>query len=199
MDSKFNEYSEEENRMNNGHIVMSVLANLGDAASAEKICDEIVYMSDQPREIIEPEVKRILRRGISNGFLVKFGKNYLLSGEYKAVEVDSKRNKYKDIGKRNKRKSNIKSFERIDNYDEDNFVAMSKNVSLRLNDADSTISDDQLLLLNPRKVVNGVISDLFKLVNPSEETAEDEDNVVDLEAILSKNLNSFAEPFDVLE
>ncbi len=197
MDPKLSKYSEQENQMHNGQMVMGVLSNLGDAATADKICDEIVYMSQQPKEVIEPEVKRILRRGITNGFLVKFGKNYLLAGEGDSVEVDSKRQSYQRIGKRNKRKRNIKSVEQITDEEDDNYRRISKNVELKLTNTDST--DQQLVLLNPKEVVNGIITDLYNLVNPSEEQTsddQDEDNVIDLEAILSKNLTSLSKPFD---
>lgn len=200
MASKLNKYSEEESRKYNGQTVMSVLAHLGAAATAEKICDEIVYMIEQPKEVVEPEVRRILRRGITNGFLVKFGKNYLLSGEGNAI--DSKRKTYKKIGSRVRKSTrNIKSVEKKTEQEEDSsipeeYLSVHKNIALKFDQTDgSDVSSTQMVLLNPKKAVNAIINDLYKLVS-SDETAENEPNIIDLEAIISKNLNSLSKPYN---
>lgn len=195
MNSKFNEYTDDEHRMYNGQTVMSVLSNLGNAATSERICDEISYLSNQSNNVVEPEVKRILRRGISNGFLVKFGKNYLLSGEHTAVEVDSKRKSYKQIGKRDKRKKNVKSFTYRQGADD---LRVTRKLSLRQEETDGRDRNNQLVMLNPKEVVNGIINDLYTMVNRDEGTSDEqeEDGVIDLEAILSKNLKTLSQPVE---
>lgn len=200
MSTKSTDYSEEENRMYNGQTIMSVLSNFGNAATADRICDEIVHISDQPRKVIEPEVKRILRRGITNGFLVKFGKNYLLSGDEKPVEVDSKRDSYKNIGKRNKRKKNIKSAESFsDGDDTEDFLRISRKASLKLTETDRANLSNDLVLLNPAEVIKGVINDLFNMVKPDDGHSDDQQNVIDLESVLSKNLKSLSKPHFAME
>lgn len=192
MDPKFIEYSEGQCRKNNGQTVLSVLARLGDVATAEKICDEIVSMNNQPKEIVEPEVKRILRRGIINGFLVKFGKNYLLSGQNNTIE--SRRTNYKDIGKRtSQRKSNIKSVgESIDCE----FEIATGNIALKSEQIDSAEENAKLVLLNPKEVASAITHDLYNLVQTPSECTEEEYQVIDLEAIIFKNLNNLAKPRD---
>ncbi|KAG4070470.1 hypothetical protein HA402_005702 [Bradysia odoriphaga] len=201
MNSKFSEYTDEDHKMHNGQTVISVLSYLGNAATSDRICDEISYLSSQTKETVEPEVKRILRRGISNGFLVKFGKHYLLSSENTTVEVDSKRKSYETIGKRNKRQRSMKSVNNISDRSDGNYLRVTKNLSLKQDETDDDEKNKQLVLLNPKEVVNGIIKDLYKLVNPAEETSDEQDeqdNVIDLEAILSKNLNTLSKPLDDL-
>lgn len=201
MATKLDKYSEEESRKYNGQTVMAVLAHLGDAATADKICEEIVYAIDQPKDVVEPEVRRILRRGVTNGFLVKFGKNYLLSGDGNTIDVDSKRKAYKNIGSRVKKiNRNIKSVERRTEEDPDlnlpqEYLSVHKQIALKFDQTDGADVSSRLVLLNPQTAVNAIINDLYQLVS-SDETAEDETNVIDLEAIISKNLNSVSKPYN---
>lgn len=196
MNPKFIEYSEEESIKYNGQAVMSVLTHLGDAATADKICDEIVYMSNQPKDVVEPEVKRILRRGVNNGFLVKFGKNYLLSGAgSSSVEVDSKRKTYKNVNARvNQKKRNIKTVGKSTDHEQDDYSV--RNISLKLDQTDSVDNNNQFVLLKPKEAVNAIINDLYKMVQTPEETSEDEYQVIDLEAIISRNLNGVSKPYN---
>lgn len=203
MNSKLNEYSDEENRKNNGKTVMSVLSHLGDAATADKICDEIVDLIHKPKEFVEPEVKRILRRGVSQGFLVKFGKNYLLSGrEDITEEVDSKRKTYKNIGKRVKpRNRNIKSMEKRSDLAEhgvEEQQCFHKQIALRLDEIDGPNQNNHLVMVNPREVVNAIINDLYKSVQTSEENSDEQTHVIDFEAIISRNLNNLSKPCSVV-
>lgn len=197
MNSKFIEYSEEESIKYNGQAVMSVLTHLGDAATADKICDEIVHMSNQPKDVVEPEVKRILRRGVNNGFLVKFGKNYLLSGAgSSSVEVDSKRKTYKNINARvSQRKRNIKTVGKSTEHEQDDDIGV-RNISLKLDQNDSVDNNNQFVLLKPKEAVNAIINDLYKMVQTPEDTSEDEYQVIDLEAIISRNLNGVSKPYN---
>lgn len=193
MNPKLNQYTDEESIKYNGQTVSSVLTHLGDAATAEKICEEIAYLSKQSIAVVEPEVKRILRRGISNGFLVKFGKNYLLSGAG-SPEVDSKRKSYMNIGGRvNQRKSNVKSVEKITEIDDPfEYESVNRNISLKLDQTDG----DQFVLLKPREAVNAIIHDLYKMVQTSDETSDDDVEIIDLEAVISRNLNAVSKPYN---
>lgn len=198
--NSFNEYTDDEHKMYNGQTVMSVLSNLGNAATSERICDEIGFLSRQAKEVVEPEVKRILRRGIANGFLVKFGRNYLLAGEHTTIEVDSKRKSYRNIGKRNKHQRSMKSVD-TDRFDDGNYLRITRNITLKPDESDSDEKNNQLVVLNPQEVVNGIINDLYNLVSPSEQTSDQQDeqeDIIDLEAILSKNLNTLSKPADDL-
>lgn len=195
MASKLSEYSEEESRKLNGQTVMAVLSHLGDAGTADKICNQIAGMVNERKDVVEPEVKRILRRGVSNGFLVKFGKNYLLSGKDDTVEVDSKRRAYKQIGKREAtRKRNIKSFERGSHQEPEEFLSVSRKISLKQDETDSADKDNELVMLNPKEVVNAIMSDFVKSVQHSEQTSDEQEQVIDVEDIISRNLNSLSKP-----
>lgn len=181
--------SEKDCRMYNGLTVMTILTKLGQAATAEKICDEIVHMTDQPKDVVEPEVRSILRRGITNGFLVRFGKNYLLSGQNDVVQVDSKRKSYRNIGKRStQRKRNVKSIQsRTDPLDDDIFT-IHGNISLSLEQTDSADKNDDYVIVRTAEAVNAILDDVHKEIQTPEPTSEEQYHFVDLGGIITKNL-----------
>lgn len=75
--------------MFNGQSLLSALASLGNNATATELTKYIANLICLPKELIRPEVNRILRAGINNGFLVKNGINYLLAGQNELHQVDA--------------------------------------------------------------------------------------------------------------
>lgn len=183
--------SEKDSRIYNGLTVMTILTKLGNAATAENISEEISRITDQPMDVIEPEVKSILRRGISNGFLVKFGKNYLLSGQDQVVQVDSKRKSYENIGKRvTRRKKNVKSIQsRTGSTDEDSF-SIHQNVALKLEQTDSADKDEDVVIVRPTQAVYAILDDLQREIQSPEPTSDEQYHFIDLGGIITRNLIS---------
>lgn len=82
-------YTPEQRRMVNGKIVTIALQVLGGESTTENLLQQISYSIDQPEELIEPELKQVLRRGIRNGFLIKRARKYLFPVQEYSYQVDS--------------------------------------------------------------------------------------------------------------
>lgn len=136
MEPNLHEYSQEECKRYNGQTVMSILTSLGDAATANQICNVIAHKVNLSKEDIETEVKRVLRRGISHGFLVKFGKNYLVSGKDNSFEIENKRKTGRsNVGQNDcisHRNVELK-LEQTDNVDNNQFIVLNPNEAVKAN------------------------------------------------------------------
>lgn len=72
-----------------GESVFEALTHLGGKASSSEIVKRIANSISQPEHIIEPEVKQVLRSAVVNGYLIRHGKNYLLSRSCRTLYTDS--------------------------------------------------------------------------------------------------------------
>lgn len=87
MTSNSNEYTPQQYKKYNGHSVFKALNAIGNEASAEELANFISKDIGKRQETILPEVKHVLRRAISNGFLLRNGKLYSFIGD--DMHVDS--------------------------------------------------------------------------------------------------------------
>lgn len=84
------EFTPQQHKKFNGQSVMLALETMGGSASVDDLTRHIGILIDQTEDLVKPEVKKVLRRGITNGFLQRRGKNYFLYNQNNAFEVDSK-------------------------------------------------------------------------------------------------------------
>lgn len=63
-------------KLRNGHSTLSAIEDLGGSATARDITKLISNVLDEPEKDIRYEVNRVLKCGMSNGFLVKRGGKY---------------------------------------------------------------------------------------------------------------------------
>ncbi len=79
MESYF--YTQEQHKTNCGKLVASTLPStlqaIGGKGTADDLLAEISYRLGQSEEIIEPQLKQVLRRAIRDGFLMRKGRAYL--------------------------------------------------------------------------------------------------------------------------
>lgn len=73
--------------MNCGKLMASTLQSMG-KGTADDIIEEISYVTGQSEEMVEPDVKQILRSAVREGFLTKEGNMYLFPKH--AYEVDAR-------------------------------------------------------------------------------------------------------------
>lgn len=84
------DYTPQQYRKYNGQMVFKALRAIGSEVSADDLASYISKHIGEREEIVLPEIKQVLRRGIVNGFLVRNGTNYSLVGEEEGgMQVDS--------------------------------------------------------------------------------------------------------------
>lgn len=66
----------QEIRRLNGQTVISALESMKNNATEREVSNYIIHQTGQPNNLVIEEVKRVLHKGISNGFIVKIGNNY---------------------------------------------------------------------------------------------------------------------------
>lgn len=84
------EFTPQQHKKFNGQSVMLALESMGGSATVDDLTKHIGVLIEQSDDLVKPEVKKVLRRGITNGFLQRRGKNYFLFNQSNAYEVDSK-------------------------------------------------------------------------------------------------------------
>lgn len=72
-----------------GQRVMTALKHLKYNATIGDLCSHIASTNKKSCELIIPDVKRVLNRGIRNGFLIRSAKHYLLPHSYQVDGDDS--------------------------------------------------------------------------------------------------------------
>lgn len=191
MEQNLNEFTDEQYKKFNGQCVMSVLNSMGDVASADQICDRISCLMHQPKELIKTEVKSVLRRGVTNGFLVRFGKNYLLSGQDDVDEIDNDRKSGKNTRSGVSRQSGIRH-KRKTSRGRGGCIDVPKNITLNCEHTDSNKKTNQLVVINPQLAVRAILEELNEEISVS---PRDDNSSIDLGAIITKHLNTLSEPF----
>ncbi len=93
----YQEFTPQQYRKFNGQSIMMALDAMGGSATADHLAEHIGNMIDQPQHLVKPEVSQVLRRGISNGFFQRRGKEYFLFNKDRTYEVDGKKRKRKII------------------------------------------------------------------------------------------------------
>lgn len=83
------DYTPQQYKKYNGQSVFKALSAIGSEASADELAHFISLDIGENEEIILPEVKQVLRRGVSNGFLVRKGQYYSFVGEEFIMQSDS--------------------------------------------------------------------------------------------------------------
>ncbi len=89
MASNSDEYTPQQYRKYNGQSVFKALSAIGNEASADELANFISQDIGKSEDAILPEVKQVLRRGISNGFLVRSGQFYSFISDDQVMQVDS--------------------------------------------------------------------------------------------------------------
>lgn len=110
MASNSEEYTSQQYRKYNGQTVFKALSAMGNEGSAEDLATFISEDIGMDQGEILPEIKQVLRRGVSNGFLERKGHSYRFYHE--EIQTDSGRRR-----KRN-RVTLPKMIERDDDSDE---------------------------------------------------------------------------------
>lgn len=79
MERQLNQHTTHQYRRKyNGRRVMSALRSLGGKATASELTRHIAILINQPEGFIKSEVKQMLGIAVTNGFLLRQGKNYCL-------------------------------------------------------------------------------------------------------------------------
>lgn len=89
MASNSNYFTPQQYRKYNGQSVFRALSAMGNEASADELADFISEDIGARQEVILPEVKSVLQRGISNGFLKRNRKLYSFITDEHIMEVDA--------------------------------------------------------------------------------------------------------------
>lgn len=75
----FDSNSHRLKHIKDGESVFEALLQLGGKASFPEVVEKIAKSISQPEHIIKSDVKQVLRTSVMNGYLVRHGKDYLLS------------------------------------------------------------------------------------------------------------------------
>lgn len=89
MASNSNEYTPQQYRKYNGQTVFKALSAMGNVATAEELADFISQDIGLREDTILSEIKLVLRRGITNGFLERKGNIYSAIRGDVNMEMDS--------------------------------------------------------------------------------------------------------------
>lgn len=81
--------------LKNGESVFEALLRLGGKATFSELVKRIANSVSQPEDTVQSEVKQVLRAAVLNGYLVRHGKNYLLSRSCRTMYTDSPNRKTK--------------------------------------------------------------------------------------------------------
>lgn len=79
----------------NGEIVFEALLHLGGKATFSELVERITNSVSQPEDVVQSEVKQVLRAAVINGYLVRHGKIYVLSRSCRTMYTDSPNSKIK--------------------------------------------------------------------------------------------------------
>lgn len=71
----WNKLNEETIGMHNGHCVINALATQKNEITEDELLERFITSTDEPADLVEYELKRILYNGLANGFIVKIGNN----------------------------------------------------------------------------------------------------------------------------
>lgn len=88
MQSNSNDYTPQQYRKYNGQSVLKALRSIGKDATADELANYISQDINEEEDTILPEIKNVLRRGITSGFLQRHGIHYSLVGEEDNIQVD---------------------------------------------------------------------------------------------------------------
>lgn len=81
-------YPSEQHERKCGKLVACTLQSIGGKGTTDDLSNEIAYVIGQPKEIVKPKLKQVLRQAVREGFLIRKGKTYTFPGhEY---EVDAR-------------------------------------------------------------------------------------------------------------
>lgn len=86
---KFNLNSKRFEHIKNVESVFETLIHLGGKATSSEIVRQMAKLVGQPEDVVHSEVKHVLRVAVVNGYLVRCGKNYLLSRSCRTFCTDS--------------------------------------------------------------------------------------------------------------
>lgn len=93
----WNELDEETIGMLNGYCVMNALASQKSEITEDELLERFITSTDQPHNLVEYELKRILYNGVIGGFITKTGNSYSIPGLDNMYEVDCDEEESKDV------------------------------------------------------------------------------------------------------
>lgn len=92
--------------LKNGESVFEAILHLGGKATFSELVKRIANSVSQPEDAVQSEVKQVLRAAVLNGYLVRHGKNYLLSRSCRTMYTDSTNRKTKSSSSEKKIEDN---------------------------------------------------------------------------------------------
>lgn len=83
-----NKFEEETIGTFNGQCVMKALALQKNKITEEELLEQFITLTDEPHDLVEYELKRILYTGVATGFIAKTGNRYALPSLENRYEAD---------------------------------------------------------------------------------------------------------------
>lgn len=83
-------FKSNQQRFKHSESVFEALLHLGGKATHAELVKRIAESVGKPEDAIESEVKHVLRAAVLNGYLVRHGKNYLISRSCRTMCTDSR-------------------------------------------------------------------------------------------------------------
>lgn len=88
--SKMNLNSQRLEHIKRGESVFEAILHFGGKASFPELVKRIANSVSQPEDVVRTDVKNVLRAAVINGYLVRHGKDYLLSRSCRTYHTDSR-------------------------------------------------------------------------------------------------------------
>lgn len=86
-----------------GESVFEALQHLGGKASSKELVQQIASSLNESEEAVQSDVKQVLRAAVVNGYIVRHGKNYLLSRSCRSLHTDSGKSRYNATSSKKKK------------------------------------------------------------------------------------------------
>lgn len=82
-------FNSNQQRLKHSESVFEALLHLGGKATFSELVTQIAESVRRPESAVESDVKQVLRAAVLNGYLVRHGKNYLISRSCRTMCTDS--------------------------------------------------------------------------------------------------------------
>lgn len=138
-----------------GESVFDALRRLGGRASSKELVKQIATSLNEPEEAVQSDVKHVLRAAVVNGYIVRHGKNYLLSRSCRLLCTDGKCHSNKTSSKKKETMGSSSTFPTWWNRFWYRFVAFKKS--------DDSSSAEEQLSSNDMHLDNSCLTELNKL------------------------------------
>lgn len=176
MASNSGDFTPQQYRKYNGQSVFKALSAIGTEASADELANFISEDIGANKRVILPEIRNVLRRGITNGFLQRNGEYYSFITDDYEMQVDSvpSRRRQRSVRETPKRKSSS-NVEREENVSEDEELGEEEETDEDENVYDNReeMDTDSSAMPHPPKVK------LYERYSPPDNTDDEENEEYD--------------------